>query len=148
MNRISVRKQSGFSLIEIMVVVVIISVLAGLIAPNIIGKAAEARVTAAKVDLKSIAQSLDAYKLDNFHYPSSDQGLQALITQPDGSPSAKNWRKGGYIQGKNVPKDPWGLEYQYLSPGVDGPYDLYSLGADGREGGEDDNADVSVWDES
>jgi general secretion pathway protein G len=139
-------KQSGFSLIEIMVVVVIISVLAGLIAPNIIGRADDSRVTAAEVDLKSIAQALDAYKLDNHRYPSTDQGLQALITEPEGFPPAKNWRKGGYIQKRDVPQDPWGTEYQYLTPGTDGPYDLYSLGADGREGGEEYDADISVWD--
>jgi general secretion pathway protein G len=139
------KKQTGFTLIEIMVVVVIISVLIGLVAPNILGRVDEARVTAAKADISTMVQALEMYKLDNHSYPSTDQGLEALITRPSGSPEAKNWRKEGYLK-KKLPKDPWGNDYQYLSPGTEGPFDLYSLGADGREGGGDYDADIGSWD--
>lgn len=133
--------QRGFTLIEIMVVVVIIGILAALIAPNIIGRDDQARVTAAKSDINAVAQALDMYKMDNFRYPTTDMGLEALVKQP---PEAKNWPQGGYLP--TVPKDPWGNPYVYLSPGVGGPYDLTSLGADGREGGEGYDADISLRD--
>ncbi|WP_019530146.1 type II secretion system major pseudopilin GspG [Dasania marina] len=138
--------QKGFTLIEIMVVVVIISVLIGLVAPNILGRVDEARVTAAKADIGTLEQALDMYRLDNHHYPSTDQGLQALIVQPTGEPQAKFWRPEGYLKKSQLPKDPWGGDYQYLSPGSSGAYDLYSLGADGREGGEAYDADIGNWD--
>ncbi len=134
-------KQQGFTLIEIMVVVVILGVLAALIAPNMLGRPGEMRIIAAKSDIKSIGNALDLYKLDNHNYPSTDQGLEALVTKPSGYPEAVNWNSQGYL--KTTPVDPWGNEYQYLSPGTDGAYDLYSLGADKREGGEDENADIS-----
>ncbi|MCB1614810.1 MAG: type II secretion system major pseudopilin GspG [Pseudomonadales bacterium] len=133
-------RQKGFTLIEIMVVVIIIGVLAALIAPNIIGKAGEARVTAAKADLKTITSALNMYKLDNFTYPTTDQGLQALVTKPSGQPEPKNYNKDGYLP--EFPKDPWGNDYIYISPGTSGGFDLMSYGADGREGGQDDNADI------
>jgi general secretion pathway protein G len=138
-------KQTGFTLIEIMVVVVIISVLIGLVAPNILGRVDEARVTAARADISTIEQALEMYKLDNFHYPSTDQGLEALIIKPTGSPEAKNWRPEGYLKKAQLPKDPWGNDYQYLSPGSQGLFDLYSLGADSREGGESYDADIGNW---
>ncbi|MFQ3324844.1 MAG: general secretion pathway protein G [Pseudomonadales bacterium] len=144
-NGMQDKKQAGFTLIEIMVVVVIISVLVGMLAPNIVGRADEARVTAAKFDISALVEAFDMYKLDNYQYPSTDQGLQALISKPSGSPDAKNWREGGYIKKRDVPKDPWGNEYLYISPGVDGPYDLFSFAADGAEGGEGDNADIGNW---
>lgn len=132
--------QSGFTLIEIMVVVVILGILAALVAPNILGRTGEARITAAQSDINSISNALDLYKLDNHAYPSTDQGLEALVSKPSGYPEPANWNPEGYL--KNLPKDPWGNDYQYLSPGSERAYDLYSLGADKREGGEGDNADI------
>lgn len=133
--------QQGFTLIEIMVVVVILGILAALIAPNILGRTGEARIIAAQSDINSINNALDLYKLDNFSYPSTDQGLEALVSKPSGFPEASNWNSEGYL--KTLPKDPWGTPYQYLSPGSNGPYDLYSLGADKREGGDGENADIT-----
>ncbi|MBU3071518.1 type II secretion system major pseudopilin GspG [Aestuariicella sp. G3-2] len=132
--------QRGFTLIEIMVVVVILGILAALVAPNILGRTGEARITAAQSDINSISNALDLYKLDNHAYPSTDQGLEALVSKPSGYPEPANWNPEGYL--KNLPKDPWGNDYQYLSPGSERAYDLYSLGADKREGGEGDNADI------
>jgi general secretion pathway protein G len=139
------RQQQGFTLIEIMVVVVIISVLIGLVAPNILGRVDEARVTAAQADIATLEQALEMYRLDNQHYPSTDQGLQALVEKPADSPPAKKWNPAGYLKKNKLPQDPWGGEYQYLSPGVSGGYDVYSLGADGREGGEGYDADLGNW---
>jgi general secretion pathway protein G len=138
--------QQGFTLIEIMVVVVIISVLIGLVAPNILGRVDEARVTAAQADLATFEQALEMYKLDNHYYPSTDQGLQALVQKPTGSPEPKKWSPSGYLKKGKLPIDPWGAEYQYLSPGSTGPFDVYSLGADGREGGEGYDTDIGNWD--
>lgn len=132
--------QSGFTLIEIMVVVVILGILAALVAPNILGRTGEARITAAQSDINSISNALDLYKLDNHAYPSTDQGLEALVSKPSGYPEPANWNPEGYL--KSLPKDPWANDYQYLSPGSERAYDLYSLGADKREGGEGDNADI------
>ncbi len=137
-------RAKGFTLIEIMVVVVIIGVLIGLVAPNILGRVDEARVTAAQADIATLEQALEMYKLDNMHYPSTDQGLEALVTKPTGSPEPKRWNPEGYLK-KGVPLDPWGNEYQYISPGSEGPYDLYSYGADGRDGGEGYNADIGIY---
>ncbi len=137
-------KQQGFTLIEIMVVVVIISVLIGLVAPNILGRVDEARVTAAQADISMIEQALEMYRLDNQHYPSTDQGLEALITKPSGSPEPKKWKPDGYLK-KGMPVDPWGNSYQYLSPGSNGAYDLYSFGADGRDGGEGYDSDIGIF---
>lgn len=129
--------QQGFTLIEIMVVVVIIGILAALIAPNIIGRDDQARVAAAKSDMQAISQALDMFKMDNFRYPMTEPGLDALVSQPT---EAKNWPQGGYLKSK--PVDPWGNPYVYLSPGVTGIFDLKSLGADGKEGGEGYDADI------
>jgi len=136
--------QHGFTLIEIMVVVVIIGLLAAIIAPNILGKSDQARVTVARTQLKQIANALDLYKLDNHTYPSTQQGLQALVKKPSGFPEAKNWNADGYM--KAIPNDPWDNPYQYVSPGANHAYDLYSYGSDGREGGTGTAADLSVWD--
>lgn len=141
------RKQTGFTLIEIMVVVVIIGVLIGLVAPNILGRVDEARVVAAKADIATLDQALEMYKLDNHNYPSTDQGLQALLSKPSGSPEPKNWNPSGYLKKGKLPVDPWGNDYLYLSPGSNGIYDLYSLGADGREGGEGYAADIGNWEQ-
>lgn len=131
-------RQGGFTLIEIMVVVVIIAILGALVAPNIMGRDQEARIVAAKNDLRSIANSLNMYKLDNFRYPNTDQGLDALVSPPDTDPEPRNWNPNGYL--KRVPTDPWQTEYQYLSDGQ--TFELYSLGVDGVEGGEGDAADI------
>jgi len=131
----------GFTLIEIMVVVVIISVLIGLVAPNILGRVDEARVTAAKADIATMSQALDMYRIDNGSYPTTDQGLQALVQKPGGSPEPKNWNPSGYMKKKELPKDPWGNDYPYMR-GADGRFDLFSYGADGREGGDGYDADL------
>jgi general secretion pathway protein G len=136
-------KQTGFTLIEILVVMVILGVLAGLVAPALLGQAGQARIDAANTDLTTIAKSLDIYKLDNFQYPSTDQGLEALVTKPSGSPEPKNYKSSGYV--KKLPIDPWGNPYQYINEGSD--YEVYSMGADGQEGGEEDNADISSKDD-
>lgn len=137
------KKQNGFTLIEIMVVVVILGILGALIVPNIMGRTGEARVTAAKSDLRAIGNALNLYRLDNFNYPSTDQGLEALADKPGGFPEAKNWNPEGYLP--KLPTDPWGNNYLYISPGTHGPYDLYSQGADGKEGGEGPGSDILSW---
>ncbi len=137
-------KQRGFTLIEIMVVVVILGILAALVVPQVMNRPDQAKVTVAKGDIKAIGAALDMYKLDNYSYPSTQQGLDALVEKPGGNPQPKNWNRDGYL--KRVPKDPWGNEYQYLSPGTEGQYDLYSYGADGKQGGSDLNADIGNWD--
>ena len=133
----------GFTLIEVMVVVVILGILAAIVVPKIMGRPDEARVTKAKQDIRAVEAALNLYKLDNFTYPSTDQGLEALVTRPTGSPEAPNWKDGGYLP--RLPKDPWAHEYLYLSPGVHGEVDIYTLGADGREGGEGVAADIGNW---
>ena len=138
------RKQRGFTLIEIMVVVVILGILAALVVPQVMNRPDQAKVTVAKGDIKAIGAALDMYKLDNFSYPSTQQGLNALVEKPSGNPQPRNWNRDGYL--KRVPKDPWGNDYQYLSPGTQGQFDLYSLGADGKQGGSDLNADIGNWD--
>jgi general secretion pathway protein G len=138
------RKQRGFTLIEIMVVVVILGILAALVVPQVMNRPDQAKVTVAKGDIKAIGAALDMYKLDNYSYPSTQQGLDALVEKPGGNPQPKNWNRDGYL--KRVPKDPWGNEYQYLSPGTQGQFDLYSYGADGKQGGSDLNADIGSWD--
>lgn len=138
------RRQGGFTLIEIMVVVVILGILAALVVPQVMNRPDQAKVTVAKGDIKAIGAALDMYKLDNFSYPSTQQGLDALAEKPAGNPPPRNWNADGYL--KRVPKDPWGNDYQYLSPGAKGPYDLYSFGADGKQGGTDLNADIGNWD--
>lgn len=133
--------QSGFTLIELMVVLVILGVLFGLVAPNVIGRGDEARVQAAKTDIRTIENALDTYRLHNSHYPSTDQGLEALVSKPSGSPEPKNWR-GPYL--KQSPKDPWGNEYGYIREGSS--YEIISYGADGQAGGSDINEDISSSD--
>lgn len=136
--------QRGFTLIEIMVVMVILGLLVSVVAPNIMGQNTKARTGITKTQIKSISSALDMYKLDNFNYPGTEQGLDALVTEPSGSPEAKNWNNDGYL--KKIPLDPWKNEYQYVSPGSEGPYDLYSFGADGHEGGSEENTDISNHD--
>lgn len=130
----------GFTLIEIMVVVVIIGILAALVLPNVMGRIDQANATKAKQDIRAYGVALDTYRMDNFKYPAADQGLGALVQQPS---DAKNWR-GPYTKG-GLRKDPWGNDYRYVYPGTRGEYDLYTLGADNQEGGEGIDADIGSW---
>jgi general secretion pathway protein G len=135
------RRSRGFTLIEIMVVLVIIGVLAALIVPNVLDRADDARVTAARTDINNLMQSLKLYKLDNQRFPSAEQGLEALARKPSASPVPPNWK--AYVD--KLPADPWGRPYQYLNPGVNGEIDVFSYGADGQPGGEGNNADIGSW---
>ncbi|MFL6714120.1 MAG: type II secretion system major pseudopilin GspG [Sulfurifustis sp.] len=133
----------GFTLIEILVVVVILGILAGLIVPRIMDRPDQARVVAAKNDINAIMNALKLYRLDNGVYPSADQGLSALVRRPESGDIPRNWKSGGYLE--RLPKDPWGNDYQYLNPGIHGEVDVLSLGADRQPGGEGYNADVGSW---
>ncbi len=135
--------QKGFTLIEVMVVVVILSILAAVVVPRIMDNPDKARITKAKQDIRAMESALNLYKLDNFQYPSTDQGLEALTQKPSGTPEPRNWKAGGYID--RLPLDPWGIDYQYLSPGEHGEIDIYSLGADGAPGGEGVAEDIGNW---
>jgi general secretion pathway protein G len=135
------RPSRGFTLIELLVVLVIIGVLAGLIVPNVLNRAEEARVTAARTDVNNLVQALKLYKLDNQRYPTAEQGLQALVAKPTVGPAPPNWKP--YLD--KLPNDPWGRPYQFANPGVKGEIDVYSLGADGQPGGDGTNADVGSW---
>ena len=135
------RNQRGFTLIELMVVLVIIGVLAALVVPNVLGRADDARVTAAKTDVNNLMQALKLYKLDNQRYPSAVQGLSALVTKPAAAPVPANWKP--YLD--KLPTDPWGKDYQYANPGIKGEVDVMSFGADGQPGGEGSNADIGSW---
>ena len=140
-RRIQANIQRGFTLIELMVVLVIIGVLAALIVPNVIGAADEARVTAARTDITNVMGALKRYRLDNQRYPTAEQGLGALINRPSSGPAPMNWKP--YLE--KLPNDPWGRPYQYLNPGVKGEVDVMSFGADGQSGGEGNNADIGSW---
>ena len=133
----------GFTLLEVMVVVVILGILAALVVPKIISRPDEARIIAAKQDIASLQQALKLYRLDNQRYPTTEQGLQALVTKPTTAPIPPNWKAGGYVE--RLPKDPWGNPYQYLNPGVRGEIDIISFGADGGSGGEGNDADIGSW---
>ncbi len=139
-----VQQASGFTLIEILVVVVILGILAAIVVPKVMEHPGEARQVRAKQDIQSIVTALNVYKLDNFVYPSTEQGLDALVTKPSGAPEAPNWKKGGYLD--KSPKDPWGKPYLYLHPGSHGDIDVFSYGADGKPGGDGEDADVGNWD--
>jgi general secretion pathway protein G len=140
-----IKNQRGFTLIELMVVIVILGILAGLIIPRIMGRPEEARRMKARVQIESIETALKLYKLDNGSYPSTEQGLQALVEAPTVGQLPRAWREGGYLEKGRVPKDPWENEYLYLSPGVHGDFDISSYGADGEPGGEDENKDINNW---
>jgi general secretion pathway protein G len=133
--------QKGFTLIELMVVLVIIGLLAALIVPNVLDRADDARVTAAKTDVANLMQALKLYKLDNQRFPTGEQGLQALVAKPTASPIPPNWKP--YLD--KLPNDPWGRSYQYMNPGVKGTVDVLSFGADGQAGGEGRDADIGSW---
>ncbi|MFC5549278.1 type II secretion system major pseudopilin GspG [Massilia aerilata] len=143
-HRMQRRRQRGFTLVEIMVVVVIIGILGMLVVPKLLGRTGEARVTAAKTDIATLMQALKLYKLDNQRYPTNEQGLTALVQKPTTGPAANGWKEGGYVE--KLPKDPWGNNYQYLQPGLHGEIDVFSLGADGQPGGAGEDADVGSWD--
>ena len=140
------RGSAGFTLIELMVVIVILGILAGLIIPRIMGRPEEARQMKARVQIESIETALRLYKLDNGSYPSSEQGLDALVQPPTVGELPRAWREGGYLEKGKVPKDPWDNEFIYLSPGVHGDYDLSSYGGDGQPGGEGKDQDINSWD--
>ena len=137
-------KERGFTLIEIMVVVVIMGILAALIVPKLMGRTDDARIIAAKQDIATVMQALKLYKLDNQRYPTTEQGLQALVAKPTTGPEAHGWKTGGYVD--KLPQDPWRYAYQYLSPGIKGEVDVFSLGADGQPGGVGNDADIGSWD--
>ena len=128
-------KQRGFTLIEIMVVVVIIGILVAAVAPKILSRPEQARIAKAKLDITSLENAFEMYKADNYQYPSTDQGIEALVSKPSGSPQPRNYNKGGYI--KKLPKDPWDKEYVYLNPGIHGEIDIYSFGPDGQPSDDD-----------
>ena len=143
MDNEAVMRSKGFTLIELMVVLVILGVLAAMIAPKIMDRPDEARIVAAKADIATIIQSLKMYRLDNIRYPTTEQGLQALVTKPTIEPLPTNWKSGGYLE--KLPKDPWGNAYVYLNPGRHGEIDVISLGADGQPGGEGKDEDIGSW---
>jgi general secretion pathway protein G len=135
----------GFTLIEIMVVVVIMGILAVFVVPAVLGRTDDARVAAAKQDISTLVQALKLYKLDNQRYPTTEQGLQALVVRPTSGPAANGWKEGGYLD--KLPNDPWGHPYQYLSPGIKGEVDVFSYGRDGQPGGSGPDADIGNWDQ-
>nr|WP_305793238.1 type II secretion system major pseudopilin GspG [Sedimenticola hydrogenitrophicus] len=137
-------RSSGFTLVEIMVVVVILSILAAIVVPKIMSRPDQARTARVQQDIRALASALDLYRLDNFKYPTTDDGLEALVSRPSSLTSGANWKEGGYV--KKIPKDPWGNPYLYLQPGSHGDFDLYSLGSDGVTGGEGANTDIGNWD--
>ena len=137
-------RQTGFTLSEIVVVVAILAILAAIVVQQVVGRVDDAQVQRARADIQSLGSALNIYKLDNYNYPSTQQGLEALVRKPGGQPEAKNWKTGGYIE--RLPKDPWGNDYHYQSPGQHGIFDVYTLGRDNQPGGEGVDADVGNWD--
>ncbi len=146
LQKIGTGRHSGFTLVEIMVVVVIIGMLAALVGPRLIGQSDEARVQTTRVQIKNLEQTLELFHLNNGFFPTTDQGLIALIEEPTIPPIPRNYRDGGYLNAKSVPKDAWDNDFIYLCPGDEGDYDIISYGRDGREGGEGMDADISNWD--
>ena len=135
----------GFTLIELMVVIIILGILAMWVAPKIMSRPGEARQVKARLDIQNLENALKLYKLDNGVYPSTEQGLQALVEQPETGTVPKKWKQGGYLEKGRVPKDPWGNEFVYLSPGLKGDFDIISYGLDGAPGGEGENKDINNW---
>ncbi|MBJ6726630.1 type II secretion system major pseudopilin GspG [Geomesophilobacter sediminis] len=141
----TVKDSRGFTLIELMVVIVILGILAALVGPKIIGRSDDAKISDAKVQIRNFETALKLYKLDNGNYPTTEQGLQALVTKPTTGQIPAKYKDGGYLETKDVPKDPWGNDYKYIAPGEHGDYDLFSFGADGARGGDGKNADIESW---
>ena len=141
----SKRNERGFTLIELMVVIVILGILAGLIIPRIMGRPDEARSAKARMQIESLETALKLYRLDNGNYPNTEQGLKALVERPSVGSLAKSWRQGGYLEKGKVPKDPWEHDFVYVMPGAHGDFDLTSLGADGEAGGEGKDKDINSW---
>lgn len=141
----TLKDSRGFTLIEIMVVIVILSLLAVLVGPKIIGRSDDAKIADAKVQIRNLETALKLYKLDSGNFPDTEQGLQALVSKPTTGKIPNNYKAEGYLENKTLPKDPWGADYVYLSPGEHGDYDLYSFGADGVRGGDGKNADIENW---
>lgn len=137
------RKRKGFTLVEVLVVVVILGLLATLVVPRVVGRGEEAKRTAAMVQIREIEQALEMYRLDNSLYPTTSQGLEALVTKPSNPPEPRKYREGGYL--RKLPVDPWGSPYVYRAPGDHGEFDIFSLGPDGEEGGEGDGKDITNW---
>jgi len=139
------KSNHGFTLIELMVVIVILGILVSFIAPRLMGRPDEAKQVKARIQMESLETAIKLYKLDSGMYPTTEQGLQALVEQPQTGTLPKKWRKGGYLEKGRVPKDPWGNEFVYLSPGAQGDYDIISYGADGVPGGEEFDKDINSW---
>ncbi len=140
------RAEKGFTLIELMVVVIILGILAGLVIPRIVGKPEEARRIKAKIQIQNFEKALRLFYLDNGFYPTTEQGLKALVEKPTTGRIPRQYREGGYLEGRKIPKDPWGNSYVYISPGIhDKDFDIISLGADGEEGGKGNDADIESW---
>ncbi len=137
-----VLRQQGFTLIEIMVVVIIIGILAAIVAPNVIGRIDDAQIVKAEAEILNIENAMKFFRLDNFAYPTSEQGIESLVTNPN-DPSVRNWKTGGYLD--RMPEDPWGRPYRYLSPGVNREIDIFTLGRDGQDGGEGIDATIGNW---
>lgn len=146
MQSLRFSRQSGFTLIEIMVVVIIIGLLAGIAVPTVMDRIDESRVQKVRADFKALQTALKLYKIDNFQYPTSDQGLDSLAHKPSTAPVPRNWKSSGYVE--TLPYDPWDRPYLYMSPGEGHEYDIYTLGADGVSGGDGPNADLHIWDQA
>ena len=142
----TLNNRGGFTLIEIMVVIVILAMLAALVGPKLMGRTDDAKVKTTRIQLKGLESALKLYKLDNGSYPSTEQGLDALVAKPSVGVIPKSYKDGGYLDSKSVPKDAWGNDYLYVSPGEHGDYDLFSYGSDGVKGGDGKNADITNWD--
>jgi general secretion pathway protein G len=143
-RRSALRRSRGFTLIEIMVVIVILGILAALVVPSVLSRTDDARIVAAKSDLAAIRQALKLYRLDNQRYPTAAQGLRALVEKPADPPAPPNWKPGGYLE--KLPRDPWGHDYLYLNPGLKGDVDVFTYGADGQQGGTGADGDIGSWD--
>jgi general secretion pathway protein G len=144
-RRCPLEASHGFTLIELLVVILILGLLAGIVGPRLFGHTDEAKITKARVQIENLSTALKMYKLDNGVFPSTEQGLEALVRPPQGGEAPRKWRKGGYMEKSQLPKDPWGNDYIYLSPGLQGDFDISSFGADGAAGGEDANKDINNW---
>ncbi len=145
MKNQSIDNNKGFTLIELLVVILILGLLAGIVGPRLFGHTDSAKVTKARVQIENLSSALKMYKIDNGRYPTTEQGLDALVNEPQGADAPKKWKKGGYLSKKQVPKDPWDNDYIYISPGVNDDFDLSSYGEDGAAGGDGYAKDINSW---